>query len=393
MCVLLKDNEMLNFANADELKQYLDFRISHDRWMVAPIHRMKVYTCNGTADEFRKETGAVISDEVIEACKNEGTNMFVKFYTEVNGVEKKGTIPLRYTAIRSLLDRAKIGGASIYNDIPEAGIDVLPLDKKVEIINTCLQLYTAQAKILYRDEKASCIMSGQYAVLAEKEIIDAVENGMKESFPKAAFQNGNVSHESFRAEYKLNADEIEEDILIALNDAGIGTENVHAMLGIFTSDIGSAAATVYSYLDVDGHRMYFGKPHAVKHIGKRTAEDIGRAIKKVYTMFENNAADMKLLAETQINNPSGCLRLIAKEFKLPKKIAMAVSYEMEENGVESCTAYEIFWYLNEIVRRFEEEKKDVFRAMNLQETVSETVKINFKRFDKPFEWARATEED
>ena len=77
-----------------------------------------------------------------------------------------------------------------------------------------------------------------------------------------------------------------------------------------------------------------------------------------------------------------------EEFELPKKYSMAAATALEATEKVTCSAYEIFWYLNDIVRRFDEEKKDMYRSLKLQETVAETVKINFKRFDKPFEWVR-----
>lgn len=390
MCVLLKDDEIKTINSREELQEYLDFRKTHDKWFISPINLMQVFTKSSSEliNAFKKRTGSIISDIAIQDCAENGTNMFLKFHTEINGQDKKGVVPLRYTAIRSLLDRAKIGGFSLYNEEEDAGIEVLPLQEKANIINKCLSLYAQSAKVLYRDEKISAIMSGQYAVLAEKDIVEAVEGCLKNNFPKAEFLTGSVSHEFFRMEYALNADEIEEDILMTLNDNGIAVDRVKAMLGIFTSDIGSAAATVYSYLDLDGQKMYYGKPFAIKHIGQRTGDDIAKSVNKLYSLFQNNPEDFKAMSETVIENPAGCLRSIAKEFELPKKYSMAAATALEATEKATCTAYEIFWYLNDIVRRFDEEKKDMYRSLKLQETVAETVKINFKRFDKPFEWAR-----
>lgn len=390
MCILLKDDEIKSFNSRQDLQEYLDFRKAHDKWFESPIDLMQVFTKNPNEmiNGFKERTGSIISDLAIQECVEHGTNLFLKFHTEINGQDKKGVVPLRYTAVRSLLDRARIGGFSLYNEEEDAWINVLPLQDKVNIINKCLNLYKMRSKILYRDEKVSAIMSGQYAVLAEKDIVEAVEGCLKNKFPKSEFVSGTVSHEFFRMEYALHADEIEEDILMTLNDNGIAVDEVKAMLGIFTSDIGSAAATVYSYLDLDGHKMYYGKPFAIKHIGQRTGEDIAKSVDKLYSLFQNNPEDFKAMSETVINNPAGCLRSIAKEFDLPKKFSMAAALELEATGKASCSAYEIFWYLNDIVRRFDEAKNDMYRSLKLQETVAETVKINYKRFDKPFEWAR-----
>lgn len=393
MCILLKDNEIKAIKSKQELEEYLDFRSEYDRWLISPVSRMKILTNTGSAADFKKQTGSRASEECISECTKEGTNLFLRFITEINGVKKRGTIPLRYTAVRSLLDRARISGLSITNETEEADIHILSLKDKTEIINKCLPLYEQQSKVLIRDEKISAIMSGQYAILGEKEIVWAVENGLEKDFPYYEFLNGYVSHESFRAEYALHADEIEEDLMLLFDEFETGAESIKAKLGVFTSDIGSAAATIYAYLDVDGHSMSLGRAYSIKHIGNKTSADISKAVNKIYSMFKSRPDDLRALMETKIHNPSGCLRLIAREYKLPKKYAMSVAEELDSKELASCTAYEIFWYLNEIVKRFSDEKKDVFRTMLHQEAVAETIKLDFRRFDEPFHWSRSENTD
>lgn len=53
--------------------------------------------------------------------------------------------PIRMTAYKSLLDRAKIGGTAL----PKLSREVL-----AEVLNECLKLYSADALLLIRDEKS-----------------------------------------------------------------------------------------------------------------------------------------------------------------------------------------------------------------------------------------------
>ena len=110
MCILLKDDEIKTINSREELQKYLDFRKTHDKWFISPINLMQVFTKSSgeLINSFKKRTGSVISDIAIQNCAESGTNMFLKFHTEINGQDKKGVVPLRYTAMRSLLDRAKI---------------------------------------------------------------------------------------------------------------------------------------------------------------------------------------------------------------------------------------------------------------------------------------------
>lgn len=89
--------------------------------------------------------------------------------------------PLRDTAYKSLLDRAKIGGSAL----PK-----LSREKLADVINACLALHKDSALLLIRDEKVSAAHSGDsrdYSVLEIDQLLDGLQSKMDERFPGNQF--------------------------------------------------------------------------------------------------------------------------------------------------------------------------------------------------------------
>ena len=79
-------------------------------------------------------------------------------YTHLD-VYKRQYYPVRSTAYKSLLDRAKISGSAL----PK-----LSRQRLASVLNDCLELYSSETLLLIRDEKISAAHSGDsmdYSVL------------------------------------------------------------------------------------------------------------------------------------------------------------------------------------------------------------------------------------
>ena len=105
--------------------------------------------------------------------------------------------PLRDTAYKSLLDRAKIGGSAL----PK-----LSREKLADVINACLALHKDSALLLIRDEKVSAAHSGDsrdYSVLEIDQLLDGLQSKMDERFPGNQFSAGYVDHAITSASWTL----------------------------------------------------------------------------------------------------------------------------------------------------------------------------------------------
>ena len=92
--------------------------------------------------------------------------------------------PVRETAYRSLLGRAKIGGTAL----PK-----LEKQKLADVLNNCLRLFKQDALVLVRDEKVSAVHSGDdadYSVLPIDELLNVLQTKLDERFPGNVFKEG-----------------------------------------------------------------------------------------------------------------------------------------------------------------------------------------------------------
>lgn len=385
--VLIKDNEIFKTTDINELKAIIEYRKKNDNILIADVsdlklvHRFK----DETTAEFKTRVNAAIPVEEIEAHIVSGNGLFLDFNTEVNGKMRHGVLPVRDIALNSIFERARCNCFTISNF--EAGQDyqVMPLETKIAFVNNAFKLYGGKAKVLYRDRKVTSVMSGQYYHISY-ESMDNGLNALKDDFPDIAFEEASVSHEFFKETYSLNSDEVEEDIALAMSDAGRPVDKVSVTISAYTSDHGKVAATFYGKIKLDDKSILFGSPESVKHAGKKSEAIVKEAAKKLYTSFKENEERIKALPTISINHPAGCFRLICKEFHMPKKQACVIADNLE--GRKGVTAYEIYFLLNELVADVEESGKDPIRTMVLQDEVARVLRADFKKYDKEFLWSR-----
>lgn len=150
--------------------------------------------------------------------------------------------PLRDTAYKSLLDRAKIGGSAL----PK-----LSREKLADVINACLALHKDSALLLIRDEKVSAAHSGDsrdYSVLEIDQLLDGLQSKMDERFPGNQFSAGYVDHAITSASWTLpgQREELLDTYIKLLAAEGKSSMAAKLMPGIrfSTSDTGMASAKI-----------------------------------------------------------------------------------------------------------------------------------------------------
>ena len=389
--IILKENETKDFNSEAEMLEYVEDRKKYDKWYDTFISDMQLITCeNDDTENFKRKYNIPLKPEKIEKCIKD-TNMFLVFYTEINGEKKRGVAPLRDTALPTILNRAEISGFSMLNEEVKPGIDRLTLKQKCEIINNCLKLYKLPAKVLYTDERVGSVMSGKYSIILDSDIVMSASETVRNIFDEVKYVKGSASHRHFQSVYEIVNKELQEDIALAINDAGGAVNDVKVHFSVYSNNIGTSGIHLFLYTVIDNAPLFLGMPKSVKHLGNNGTKEIDKQLKKLCAAFEENAEALKKLPETVIYHPAGCLRKIGKEFHLPRKIIMELAEELELKA--ETTAYEIYWYLNEAARRYEAANNDMKRILVIQSAVAETLTINYKKFDKEFEWARGENVD
>ena len=387
---LLTDEEERVIETAEDLADIIEFRTKNDKIFTSRIADLSLavrMTGESVAD-FKARVGtSSLPDHIVE----DHHGMYLIFILESDdGVKRRAVLPLRDIALDSVYERARANCFTISNtDTTGEGL-VLPIEEKIDFLNKAFKLYGGIAKILFRDEKITSVMSGQYYFIS----FDSINQGLlalKEDFPKMEFKDGKISQSFFTESYLLNSDEFEEDLLLSAQDAGIDVDEVSVEVSAYSCDHGKIAATFSGKIGFGDKKILFGTPISVKHAGKKTDEDIKRAAKQLYSSFKDNTEKIKALPHVKIDHPAGCMRLIAKEYHLPKRLACEIAETLEAKT--ESTAYEIYWKLNQIVQLAEEKGMDMMRLMLLQDAVARTLNVSYKKYDKIFLWNKEDKED
>lgn len=288
--------------------------------------------------------------------------------------------PLRTTAYKTLLDRAKISGTA------------LPKLKKAElaaVLNACLAVHSSDALLLVRDEKVSATHSGDvrdYSVLPIDELLHTLEQKMDARFPGYHFVNGYCDHAYTSGCWTFPSQR--EDMLgtyaKALQTKGMGTMATKLVPGIrfLTSDTGVASAKVSAMLMGSQHPIHIGSCISVDHRLQRKVEDFDKELDQLFAQFCDSVSKLQTLLEIELQYPVNAMTRICKKFSLPKKEALeAIAMFEISYGGGTATAHDVFMALQEIPWLMKANKHPEAKLLTVEENMARALTIRWSDFD------------
>ena len=288
--------------------------------------------------------------------------------------------PLRTTAYKTLLDRAKISGTA------------LPKLKKAElaaVLNACLAVHSSDALLLVRDEKVSATHSGDvrdYSVLPIDELLHTLEKKMDARFPGYHFENGYCDHAYTSGCWTFPSQR--EDMLgtyaKTLQTKGMGTMAAKLVPGIrfLTSDTGVASAKVSAMLMGTQHPIHIGSCISVDHRLQRKVEDFDKELDQLFAQFCDSVSRLQTLLEIELQYPVNAMTRICKKFSLPKKEALeAIAMFEISYGGGTATAHDVFMALQEIPWLMKANKHPEAKLLNVEENMARALSIRWSDFD------------
>ena len=288
--------------------------------------------------------------------------------------------PLRTTAYKTLLDRAKISGTA------------LPKLKKAElaaVLNACLAVHSSDALLLVRDEKVSATHSGDvrdYSVLPIDELLHTLEKKMDARFPGYHFVNGYCDHAYTSGCWTFPSQR--EDMLgtyaKALQTKGMGTMATKLVPGIrfLTSDTGVASAKVSAMLMGSQHPIHIGSCISVDHRLQRKVEDFDKELDQLFAQFCDSVSKLQTLLEIELQYPVNAMIRICKKFSLPKKEALeAIAMFEISYGGGTATAHDVFMALQEIPWLMKANKHPEAKLLTVEENMARALSIRWSDFD------------
>ena len=289
--------------------------------------------------------------------------------------------PVRSTAYKGLLDRAKING----NSLPK-----LKRKQLAGILNSCFKLYPKSSTLLLiRNEKISAVHSGDesdYSVLEITELMEKLKEKLDERFPGNVFCGGYSDHAITCAEWSMPN---QRDKLLGAYEKMLEAKGKKALVtkltpGIrfSTSDTARASAKVSAILTGEQYPIYIGKMLAVKHRWQSNIEDFEEVLDQLFAQFSDTLAKLQKLEDIELQYPVNAMTRVCKKLSLPKKASLdaIAMFEMSYGG-GTATAHDIYMAMQEIPFLLKSEGYSDAKLIPLGENMARALVLDWSKYD------------
>ena len=367
------DSYHTQFSAVPDMLSYHEKIRTDSRWERTEVKNLEVAALDKASPLFNDTTSfdsSVSRDAIEDTAEN------LKLAIKV----KDKFFPLRDTAYKSLLDRAKVGGSAL----PK-----LPREKLAELINSCLALHKDSALLLVRDEKVSAAHSGDtrdYSVLEIDQLLDGLQSKMDERFPGNQFSGGYVDHSITSASWTLpdQKTELLDTYTKLLAAEGKTAMAAKLMPGIrfSTSDTGVASAKVSALLVGLQYPIHIGGMISVEHRRQSKVPDFVESLDMLFAQFGDSVARLSGLLSIHLDHPVNAMTAICKRLALPKKAAMeAIDMFEMAIGEDSATAHDVFVAMQEIPFILKTQGTPESKLLALQENMARALTLKWRDYD------------
>ena len=368
-----RDSFYTTFPTYPSMLDYHEVQARNSQWKHTQVRNLEVEPLDAKSPYFGN-TAAFAGGISEEAVKDTAENLGLAI--RIDGE----LYPVRSTAYKSLLDRAKIGGTAL----PKLDRGVL-----AQTLNACLKLFGSDALTLIRDEKVAAVHSGDavdYSVLPIDALLRALQSNLDARFPENEFEQGYSDHFISSATWKLPKQK--EDLLGAYAKllASQGKTKIadKLMPGIrfITSDTGVASAKVSALLLGFQCPIHIGGCISVDHRHGSTIADFEKALDQLFAQFGDNIAQLQSLLDIHLTYPVNTMTRVCKKLCMPKKAAVEAiqMFEMSYGG-GSATAHDVFMAMQEIMFTMRAGKTSESKMISLEENMARALTLRWSDYD------------
>ena len=368
-----QDGFYTTFGSYPMMRDYHEKQSKDSQWVRCKVNELQIEPLDANSPLYSCSlpmAPGVTRDAVDDTAENLGLAM------DIDGA----IYPIRTTAYKSLLDRAKIGGT------------VLPkLSRKVlsDVLNECLKLYPSDALILIRDEKVSAVHSGDavdYSVLPIDELLLTLQNTLDARFPGNEFKCGYSDHSLTSASWTMpnQKDDLVGNYAKHLDSIGKSylAKNLVPGIRFMTSDTGVASAKVSALLMGGQYPIHIGSCIAVDHRHQSKVDDFTKALDQLFAQFGDSIAKLQKLTEITLTYPVNAMTRICKKLSMPKKAALGAiqMFEMSYGG-GPATAHDVFMAMQEIMFLLKTENTPESKLLFIEENLARTLTFDWEQYD------------
>ena len=289
--------------------------------------------------------------------------------------------PVRDTAYKSLVDRAKIYGTAL----PKLRRKIL-----ADTLNECLSLQkSAKALLLIRNQKVSAVHSGDekdYSILPIDELMESLKAKLDENFPGSVFESGYSDHSLTSAAWSLpdQKDDLLGSYHKTLAAQGKAALVAKLMPGIrfSTSDTGMASAKASALLIGLRYPIHIGGMVATEHRKQTKVGDFQNDLDMLFAQFRNSVKHLEKLTAVFLDHPVNAMTAVCKKLSMPKKTALEAiaMFEMAYGG-GTASAHDVFMAMQEIMFMLKTENTPESKMLLLEESMARALTLNWPHYD------------
>ena len=368
-----QDSYSVQFTQFPALLAYHEETRKASLWERSEVKSLRVAALDAKSPLYEDKSGfdpSVSQEAIADTAENLGLAI------QVGG----RYFPLRDTAYKSLLDRAKINGTAL----PK-----LARAKLAEVLNSCLELHKDSALLLIRGEKVSAAHSGDsrdYSILEIDQLLDGLQKKMDGRFPGNEFESGYSDHAITSASWKLPNQKEDllsayEKLLVAKGQKALASK---LMPGIrfSTSDTGVASAKVSALLMGLQYPIHIGGMVAVEHRRQSKVPDFVDSLDMLFAQFGDSVAKLSGLLSVHLDYPVNAMTAVCKKLSMPKKAALeAIAMFETVNGDHPATAHDVFMAMQEIPFNLKIGGAAESKLLTLQETMARALTLRWSDYD------------
>ncbi len=370
-----QDGYATTFATYPAMIQYHESMEQGSVWKKCKVRDLHVEPLS-QASPLRKNPKEFATDVSETAIDDTAKNLGLAL--RVDGL----LYPVRSTAYKTILDRAKISG----NILPK-----LEREELATVLNVCLSHSETNALVLIRDEKISATHSGDakdYSRLPMDKLLRTLERMMDDRFPGYQFEGGYADHAfssacwTFPGQREALLDTYSE----VLESKGQKRMADRLIPGIrfTTSDTGVASAKVSAMIMGLEHPIHIGNCISVDHRHQKKVEDFEKKLDLLFAQFVDSVAKLKALLDIPISYPINAMTKICKDLSLQKKEARgAIDMFAMTYGGGPATAHDVFMALQEIPFQMKLNKVPQDKCLLAEENMARVLSIRWKDYDIP----------
>ena len=311
-----------------------------------------------------------------EAVNDTAKNLGLALLTE------NGYLPIRNTAYKSLLDRAKISGSAL----PK-----LQKTKLASILNECLALHKSEALLLVRSEKVAAFHSGDerdYSILPIDELMTAMSEKLNERFQGNIFSQGYADHSLATASWSFPA---QRDELLETYDKALVAHGQKHLASKFTpgvrfttSDVGVAAAAVSAMLTGGQYPIRIGNVVSVHHRRQSKVQDFDSSLDMLFAQFVDTIKKLEGLLDLTLCYPVNAMTLACKKLAMPKAAAMeAIEMFRMAVGETPASAHDVYMAMQEILFILKTGHVPESKLLSVEESIARALTLRWSEYDLP----------